>query len=273
MKENKILISILIPTYNRVKYLEECLDSVVEQQWFNLKELELIVSDNSEWDETKDFMNNYIQKHKNWNINYNKNEKNLWMVWNWNKLLELKSWEYFIFLSDDDKFYDENSLRILYDGLLKYKLDACYWVYNLYKNWINVGKLKEHVNKIKDSGVYVDNFDDQLFVHTIWFWWVLYKDFWYKFYEWANFWADWHMNLQYLYSCKNVGLINKTTFIYREHGMQLSVTSMKWITILRTMFFNYDYFNINPLIRMKLVFLVIVRWVIWRLKSILYDGD
>ncbi|MBO4203509.1 glycosyltransferase [bacterium] len=32
MKENNILISVLVPTYNRVKYLGECLDSIVEQK-------------------------------------------------------------------------------------------------------------------------------------------------------------------------------------------------------------------------------------------------
>ena len=138
MKENKILISILVPTYNRVEYLEECLDSIVEQEWFDLKELELIVSDNSEWNETKSFMNNYIQKHKDWNIKYNKNEKNLWMVWNWNKLLEIKKWEYYIFLSDDDKFYDKGSLKLLYNNLLKYNLDVCYGKYRVINETLNI---------------------------------------------------------------------------------------------------------------------------------------
>ena len=62
MKENKILISILVPTYNRVEYLKECLDSIVEQKWFDLNELELIVSDNSEWDETRNFMEKYMKE-------------------------------------------------------------------------------------------------------------------------------------------------------------------------------------------------------------------
>ena len=127
MKENKILISILVPTYNRVKYLEECLNSIVEQEWFDLKKLELIVSDNSEWDDTKSFMNNYIKSINDWNIKYNKNEKNLWMVWNWNKLLELKKWEYFIFLSDDDKFYDKNSLKELYSWIKMENFCLCCW--------------------------------------------------------------------------------------------------------------------------------------------------
>jgi len=270
MKNNKILISILVPTYNRVKFLEECLDSIVSQEWFDLKELELIVSDNSEWDETKKFMGKYMEENKGWNIIYNKNRKNLWMVWNWNKLLELKQWDYFIFLSDDDRFYDENSLRILYDGLLEYKLDACYWIYNIDKDWIITGRFKDHAEKIKEKDVYLDNFNDQLFSHTICFWGVLYKSFWYKYHEWANYWADWNMNLQYLYGGKVIWLINKDTFIYRQRDSQLSNTSTSAITHLKTMLFNYDYFNISYYLRIKLIIITEFMGIVYRIKKIVH---
>ena len=183
MKESNILISILVPTYNRVKYLQECLDSIIEQEWFDLKELELIVSDNSEWEETKNFMEKYIKENKEWNIMYNKNEKNLWMVWNWNKLLELKRWEYFIFLSDDDKFYDKNSLKNIYDWLIKYKLDACYWKYRIVDSeWNDQWDFQGH-NKIWNKMIYYDTFNEQIQGHSISFWWILYKDFWFKYNE------------------------------------------------------------------------------------------
>ncbi len=219
MKTNKPLISILVPTYNRLNYLKECLDSIVSQKWFLKSDLELIVSDNSDNDETKKFMNQYIKENNNWGIYYNKNNKNLWMVWNWNKLLELKKWEYFIFLSDDDKFYDENSLKILYDNLIKYNLDVCYWRYMCINELSIYSQFKPH-NKVNNKDIYYDIFQEQIIWHTISFWWILYKSIW-KVYD-ENFWnyADWDFNLNYLYNWKKIWLINKYTFLYKIHTNQ-----------------------------------------------------
>ena len=228
MKEKKILISILVPTYNRVKYIEECLDSIIKQEWFDLKELELIVSDNSEWNETKNFMDGYIKKNKNRNIKYNKNEKNLWMVWNWNKLLELKKWEYYVFLSDDDKFYDENSLEILYSNLKKYNLDICYWKYMVIDwDWKDMWIFEPHI-KIWNNKIYYDSFDEQMDSHSISFWWILYKSFWYKYDVISREFADWYMNLQYLYDKKNVAMIDRYVFKYRMHESNSVNSITKW---------------------------------------------
>jgi len=256
MKENKILISILVPTHNRVKYLEECLDSIVCQKWFDLKELELIISDNSEWNETKNFMEKYIRDNKKWNILYNKNKINLWMVWNRNKLLELKKWEYFIFLSDDDKFYDENSLKLLYDNLKKYNLDVCYWKYRIIDwNWNDKWEHGMH-SKIWRNKIYYDSFDEQIKGHSISFWWILYKDFWYK-YDVQSWWFwDWNMNLQYLYSKKKVALINEYAFYYRIHEGNDSNVIPKCF-YLTFLFHTYSYFNLPFLKRLKYAFWII----------------
>jgi glycosyltransferase involved in cell wall biosynthesis len=71
----------------------------------------------------------YIKQYPDRHISYHKNPSRLGMVGNRNKLLELKKGEYFIFLSDDDKFYNQKSLRTIYDGLIKYNLDVCYGKY------------------------------------------------------------------------------------------------------------------------------------------------
>ena len=255
MKENKILISILVPTYNRVKYLEECLDSITEQEGFDLKELELIVSDNSEWNETKDFMNNYIEKHKNWTIEYNKNKKNLWMVWNRNKLLEIKKGEYFIFLSDDDKFYDKNSLRLLYDNLLKYKLDVCYGKYRVIDwEWNDKWDFEPHTKIKSNQEIYYDTFDEQLKCHSISFWWILYRSFGYKYDKKSKRFTDWHMNLQYLYNWKKVWLINYYTFYYRMHDSNDSNTipsrfRIKFL-LYRCIYFNKYKYLFNETMRL-----------------------
>ena len=126
--EKSQMISIPIPTYNRVTYLKECLASIICQKRMSKEELEIIMSDNSEWDETKEFMLEYTKKHDNRTILYNKNKENMGMVRNRNKLLEIKKWKYSIFLSDDENFYDENSIRNLYNWINTYKLDAYHWI-------------------------------------------------------------------------------------------------------------------------------------------------
>lgn len=245
MKGNKVLISILVPTYNRVEYLEECLDSIVEQDWFDLKELELIVSDNSEWDETKHFMEQYIKDHRNWNIIYNKNKENLWMVWNWNKLLELKKWEYYVFLSDDDKFYCKTSLKILYDNLIKYGLDACYWKYRVINwKWDDQWDFIPH-SKIWTKKIYYDSFNNQLIhLHSISFWGVLYKSYWFKYDYNSKWYADWNMNLQYLHAKKKIAMINEYTFWYRVHGTNDS-NNIPTLYFLESLSHQYEYFHIN----------------------------
>lgn len=268
MKENKILISILVPTYNRVGYLKECLDSIIEQKWFNLKELELIVSDNSEWDETKNFMKEYINKHQNRNIIYNKNEKNLWMVWNWNKLLELKKWEYYIFLSDDDKFYRENSLKLLYDNLKKYNLDVCYWRYRVIDwVWNDKWDFKPHT-KIWKNKIFYDNFDNQLiWLHSISFWWILYKDYWFQYDYNSKLLADWNMNLQYLYLEKKVSLINVYTFLYRVHNTNASIGGpcmYSW----KILNYQYNYFHVKLFGKYKYYIAMIFSWLVRRLRRL-----
>jgi glycosyltransferase involved in cell wall biosynthesis len=77
--------------------------------------LEVIVADDSTNDEPQQVVEDYIAQYPNRHITYHKNPSTLGMVGNRNKLLALKKGEYFIFVSDDDKFYDEKSLRSLYD--------------------------------------------------------------------------------------------------------------------------------------------------------------
>lgn len=220
MENRQPLISILIPTYNRPEYLKECLDSVLSQVGFKNIELEFIVSDNSENDDTKILLDWYVKNNQNKIIKYNKNKVNLWMVWNWNKLLELKSWEYFIFLSDDDKFYDENSLKILYDNLLEYNLDVIFWISrNINDEWnfISIDEIKK-IKLCDETPINIKTITKRILIFQWWmgFWWILYKNYKIIFDLKAWPWADAEFNMSYSNLYK-IWLINKTTFLYRIH--------------------------------------------------------
>lgn len=269
MKENKILISVLVPTYNRRLYLEECLNSVMGQEWFKKEEIEILIWDNSEWDETKEFMDSYLKKNRKFYIKYIKNKTNLWSTWNCNNLLDLSKWEYFIFMSDDDKFYDKNSLKSIYDWLLKYKLDACYWKYiDFNSDWSKSWEHEPH-KKIKNKEIYIDSFDEQIIWHTIAFSWVLYKQFWYHYDEKSKWLWDRLMNLQYLYNNKKVWLINKYTYLYRIHDSNdwLSIPKFFWWKFI---IHSFKYFNISYLKRVYYLLKIIVYWFIVRINLIFW---
>ena len=53
------ILTIAIPTYNRKKYLKECLDHVIPQVG---EDIELIVCDNASEDGTDEFMEYFCQK-------------------------------------------------------------------------------------------------------------------------------------------------------------------------------------------------------------------
>lgn len=219
--KNNILISICIPTYNREKYLSKCIDSVIMQKWFSDWDLEIIISDNDSNDNTESIVKKYQIKYNN--IKYSKNNNNIWFINNFNELLDLWRWEYFILLSDDDKFYDNYSLIKLYNWIKKFNLDACYWKSKRFYNENNIeiyeNNFKEN-SKIEHNWIYLNNYEDELKSHTIWFWWILYKKYSFKYNNKAWLYCDWFINLEYLKNNKNIWIINEFTFLYRIHKNQ-----------------------------------------------------
>jgi abequosyltransferase len=74
---NKILLSICIPTYNRAKYLDETINSIVSQKRFQeTEEVEIVVSDNCSEDNTKEVSENYIKIYGD-KIRYYRNSENI----------------------------------------------------------------------------------------------------------------------------------------------------------------------------------------------------
>lgn len=96
------VLSILIPTFNRVKYLKIMLDSVIPQVEQNSlqEKIEIIISDNGSDDGTKEFMTS-LSTEKSY-IRYSRNEKNIGVVKNILKLFELTNGKYWMFYGDDD---------------------------------------------------------------------------------------------------------------------------------------------------------------------------
>lgn len=138
---NKPLLSICIPTYNREKHLDECLDSIVNQEWFNEQEIEIVVSDNASIDGTIELVKKYQNDHKN--IRYFRNKKNLGSAKNiLNLVLNLAEGEYVWIFWDDDlmsPIWIKKTINAIrknaIDILLSYRIDFIDWTKPT--NWIN----------------------------------------------------------------------------------------------------------------------------------------
>ena len=92
-----MLISVCIPTYNGGKYLKACLQSVCQQTF---TDFEIIICDDYSSDNTVEIVKAFQQKDSR--IKLSVNEKNLGLVGNWNRCLEIAQGEWIKFVFQDD---------------------------------------------------------------------------------------------------------------------------------------------------------------------------
>jgi abequosyltransferase len=108
----KYLLTISVPTFNRDKYLFECITSIkIALQELNREDLDLIsvfISDNSENDLSENVVKSNI--FKSINLVYNKNLTNIGSDQNIANCYSIPNSKYVMILGDDD-FLTKNSLR------------------------------------------------------------------------------------------------------------------------------------------------------------------
>jgi len=94
----KKTLGVCIPTYNRSKYLRECLDHFIPQVM--KYEYPIYISDNDSTDDTKEV---FIKAKRRYDrIFYSKNDKNLGIAGNFEKVLNMATTEYVWIFGDDD---------------------------------------------------------------------------------------------------------------------------------------------------------------------------
>lgn len=118
-------VSIMIPTYNRAKFLVEAIDSALAQDY---PDIEVIVSDNASSDNTSEIVKPYLSDKR---FRYFRNDENIGLEANWKKLLyEYATGNFGKLLNDDDYLIDnthiskavaimlDNSIDIVFSGSL-----------------------------------------------------------------------------------------------------------------------------------------------------------
>lgn len=99
------LISIILPTYNRVEYLEKSIYSVINQSYMNW---ELLIVDDGSTDGTNHFIKKYINKYRNIRYYFHENRG---APYSMNVGISDARGEFITFLGSDDEF-KQNHLGI-----------------------------------------------------------------------------------------------------------------------------------------------------------------
>jgi glycosyltransferase involved in cell wall biosynthesis len=113
--ENNYIVSVIIPTYNASQYIQEAIDSVLDQSY---KNFEIIVVDDGSTDNTKEVLENFI---KNEQIKYFYQDNSGPGAARNNGLLRAKG-EFVAFLDADD-IWDKGKISKQVDFMIKNDLD------------------------------------------------------------------------------------------------------------------------------------------------------
>jgi len=123
-----MLLSICIPTYNRVQNLDDCLNSIkISNEFKNNLNFEVCISDNGSIEDTSKIVSKYEKFFK---IKFNKNNKNLGFALNAIKTVSMAEGEYIWMIGNDDLLLPTTleKLRIL----LSNNLDTEFFFINSY---------------------------------------------------------------------------------------------------------------------------------------------
>ncbi|MDP4142956.1 MAG: glycosyltransferase [Bacillota bacterium] len=115
------LVSVIVLSYNNLKYFKQCIDSILLQDYNNI---EIIVSDDCSEKFPIEYFREYIEKYKGSNIvNYKiiSNEKNVGTVKNFNNAIRESNGTYIISLAIDDCFYDRNVVNSIVESFITNK--------------------------------------------------------------------------------------------------------------------------------------------------------
>ena len=123
-----MLLSICIPTYNRVNQLDNCLNSIlISKKSVENLNFEVCISDNN----SQQRIESLIEKYKNkLNIKFNKNVKNLGFALNGIKSVEMASGTYSWMIGDDDLILPKTLTQL--KEILENNTDVDYFFINSY---------------------------------------------------------------------------------------------------------------------------------------------
>ena len=103
---NQPLVSVILPTHNRVKYIRKAIESVLGQTYRNL---ELIIINDGSDDKTSDVIHKFTERDQR--VKNVKNEINIGLVKSLNKGITKSKGKYIARIDDDDFWCDKEKLE------------------------------------------------------------------------------------------------------------------------------------------------------------------
>lgn len=219
------MISIIIPTYNRSKYLIEAVRSCLSQ---NFSEIEILIIDDGSTDSTEEIIKKYIKEDwRHHQIFYFKQENSGASAAR-NKGIELAHGEYIQFLDSDDLLHPD-----------KTKMQENYLIENMDADGCSCFGLLGKSFESKDTqliGIFCSSPDEYIqqlsgrTVHCMQTSAPLWRSSFLKSQEgWRtdiSLGDDLEYHIRLLCNAKKIGFVNKPLFLVREHeGERLSVVN------------------------------------------------
>lgn len=139
------MVSIIIPTYNNVKTLQESLDSVLSQTY---RPLEIIIIDDCSVDDSFAFAKAYALKNTSQNVSFItiKNNNNLGAGNTRNKGITAATGDYIAFLDADD-LWKPHKLALQISEMKKQNASVCYGSYEIFNSCPKQPVYLQHVFK------------------------------------------------------------------------------------------------------------------------------
>lgn len=112
MEKNEVLVSIIVPVYNVEKYLEKCIESIINQTYSNL---EIVLSDDGSTDNSPSICDEYALKDSRIRVIHKSNGG---LSDARNAALDIISGKYITFIDSDD-YIEKEAIEILVNAMTK----------------------------------------------------------------------------------------------------------------------------------------------------------
>jgi glycosyltransferase involved in cell wall biosynthesis len=215
MSQSKV--SVIMPVYNTKQWVWEAIESILNQTF---EDFEFIIIDDYSSDGSYEICKKYAEKDKR--IKLYKNEKNKWISFTRNKLIELASTDY-ITTQDSDDISIKNRIELEYNFLLNNPNYSVVWWNceiidkNGEKIWLR--KYSDDISSVIMKKSPLSNpstmFRKSLFK----------KVWWYE--KWLNYGEDYDLWLRFYLNWYGIKNLDQTLLKYRLREWQTKSTKLK----------------------------------------------
>lgn len=221
-----VKVSVILPVYNVSLYLEQALDSVINQ---TLSDIEIICIDDDSTDGSYDILSEYA--HRDSRIIVLKQDKNQGPGVARNRGLEYASGEYIMFLDPDD-WLETDACELCYEQIKKNKNDFVLFPHNNYyqdsgENIYSDSMIEPFKNELNAPNIVLKNSDANI-IDTAFCWCFIYKKafldrFGIRFPDYRNF-EDQVFFVKVFVHAETISIIQKSLYTYRINKMSSTFT-------------------------------------------------